>query len=138
MSKPPRRAVFAVLAVTAAVAAGCGGPPSTKDFAKQAVSFIEGDMARNSQLNGLTLTAATCDEPESTKAGTEYACTAMGSDGQQRALTVKIVDRNTLQVTDLQPPAPANDGGTASTTTAAGPATTAPAPPTTVAPTPGG
>jgi hypothetical protein len=129
MSKLTWSAVLAVVAVVA----GCGGPPSTKDFANQAVSFIEGDMARNSQLNGLTLTAATCDEPESTKAGTEYACTAMGSDGQQRALTVKIVDRNTLQVTDLQPPAPASGGGT--TTTAA----VAPAPPaTTVAPTPGG
>ena len=48
-------------------------------------------MARNTQLNGLTFTAAQCDEPASTKAGTEYTCTAMGSDGQQRTLTVKIV-----------------------------------------------
>ena len=128
MPKPPRRAVLpALVAATAAVLVGCGGPPSTKDFADQAVSFIEGDMARNTQLNGLTLTAAQCDQPTSTKAGTEYSCTAMGSDGQQRTLTVKIVDRNTLQVTDLQPPAPAAGGASTPTTIAAPTATTGPA-----------
>ena len=35
---------------------------------------------------GSRSTAAQCDEPASTKAGTEFACTAMGSDGQQRTL----------------------------------------------------
>jgi|SRR5215211_437114 len=123
MAKPGRRAALPAL-VAAAVLVGCGGPPSTTDFANQAVSFIEGDMARNTQLNGLTLTDAQCEKPTSTKAGTEYTCTAMGSDGQQRTLTVKIVKRNTLQVTDMQPPAPASGGGT-STTTATATATTA-------------
>jgi hypothetical protein len=128
MPKPPRRAVMPALVAATAVLVGCGGPPSTKDFADQAVSFIEGDMARNTQLNGLTLSAAQCDEPASTKAGTEYSCTALGSDGQQRTLTVKIVDRNTLQVTDLQPPAPAAGGAATPTTVAAPTATTGPAP----------
>ncbi len=128
MPKPPRRLVVPVLAATTALLAGCGGPPSTKDYADQAVSFIEGDMARNTQLNGLTFTAAQCEEPASTNAGTEFACTAMGSDGQQRALPVKIVDRNSIQVTDLQPPAPASGGDTA--TTVAGAAATTVAPPT--------
>ena len=129
MPKPPRRLVVPVLAATTALLAGCGGPPSTKDYADQAVSFIEGDMARNTQLNGLTFTAAQCEEPASTKTGTEFACTAMGSDGQQRALPVKIVDRNSIQVTDLQPPAPAS-GGDTTATTAVGTATTTVAPAT--------
>ena len=128
MPKPLRRAVLPVLVAATAVLVGCGGPPSTKDFADQAVSFIEGDMARNTQLNGLTLTAAQCDPPASTKAGTEYTCTAMGSDGQLRTLTVKIVDRNTLQVTDLQPPAPADAGGSTTTGVPAPTATSGPAP----------
>jgi hypothetical protein len=123
MPHPPRRIVLPVVAAATALLVGCGGPPSTKDFANQAVSFIEGDMARNTQLNGLTFSAAQCDEPASTKAGTEYSCTAMASDGQQRTLTVKIVSRNTLQVTDLQPPVPAS-GGTTTTTAAGAPATT--------------
>jgi hypothetical protein len=123
MPTPPRRAVLPALVAIAALLAGCGGPPSTKDFADQAVSFIEGDMARNTQLNGLTLTDARCDEPETTKAGTEYTCTAMGSDGQQHTLTAKIVERNKLQITDIQPPPPAA-GGSSTPTTAAGAAPT--------------
>ena len=119
MPRPPRRIVLPVVAAVVALLAGCGGPPSTKDFANQAVKFIEGDMARNTQLNGLTFSAAQCDEPASTKAGTEYSCTAMASDGQQRTLTVKIVSRNTLQVTDLQPPVPASGGATTTTAAAA-------------------
>src|SRR4029079_6276099 len=102
----PRRGAL-VLAVVAAALAGCGGAPTTKDFADKASSFIEGKIADAGQLNGLTFTGAVCDEPKSTKPGTEYSCTAMGSDGEQRTLTVKFVTRNTLQVTKVVPPAPA-------------------------------
>jgi hypothetical protein len=102
----PRRGAL-VLAVVAAALAGCGGAPTTKDFADKASSFIEGKIADAGQLNGLTFTGAVCDEPKSTKPGTEYSCTAMGSDGQQRTLTVKVVNRNTLQVTKVVPPPPA-------------------------------
>ena len=131
MPRPPARAVLPPLVAVVALLAGCGGPPSTKDFADQAVSFIEGDMARNTQLNGLTLTDAQCEEPETTKAGTEYTCTAMGSDGQQHTLTAKIVERNKLQITDIQPPPPAAGGSSTPTTTAgAAPTTAAAAPPT--------
>jgi hypothetical protein len=132
MPTPPGRAILPALVAVTALLAGCGGPPSTKDFADQAVSFIEGDMARSSQLNGLTLTDAQCEEPASTKAGTEYTCTAMGSDGQQRTLTAKIIERNKLQITDIQPPPPAAGGPATPTTTAgAAPTTAAPAAPTT-------
>ena len=101
----PRRGTL-LLPLAALAFAACGGAPGTKDFADKAASFIDGEMAKASQLNGLTFTGAVCDEPASTKAGTEYSCTAMGSDGQQRTLTVKIVNRNSLQVTKLVPPPP--------------------------------
>jgi hypothetical protein len=101
--------LLAPLALTA-----CGGAPDAKDFADKAATFIDGDMAKAGQLNGLTFTGAVCDEPKSTKPGTEYSCTAMGSDGQQRTLTVKVVNRNSLQVTKLVPPPP--DASTTTTT----------------------
>jgi hypothetical protein len=127
-NRHPRR-VALVLPLAALALAACGGAPDTKDFADKAASFIEGQMAEASTLNGLTFTDAVCDEPASTKSGTEYSCTAMGSDGQQRTLTVKIVNRNSLQVTKLVPPPP--DAGTATTATRATTATTAPGAPVT-------
>jgi hypothetical protein len=123
----PRRGAL-LLPLAAVSVAACGGPPGTKDFADKAVSFIDGEMAKASQLNGLTFTGAVCDEPKSTKPGTEYSCTAMGSDGQQRTLTVKIVNRNSLQVTKLVPPPP---DATATPTTAPGATATTSAPATT-------
>ncbi len=120
-----RGALHCLLVPLAAVSlTACGGAPGTKDFADKAASFIDGDMAKNSQLNGLTFTGAVCDEPASTKTGTEYSCTAMGSDGQQRTLTVKIVSRNSLQVTKLVPPPPDASTTTPATTTTAAPSTT--------------
>jgi hypothetical protein len=116
------------------LAAACGGAPSNRDFASKAQSFIEGDMAKNTQLNGLTFTDATCQKPANTAAGTQFTCTAMGSDGQQRTLTAKVLDRNSLQIVKLEPGPPQRGTTTtpgATTTTVAG-APAAP-PPTTAA-----
>lgn len=133
-----RTPLIALTAGIATIAAGCGGTPSASDFADKAESFIEGDMAKSTQLNGLTFTEATCQEPASTAAGTEFTCTAMGSDGQQRTLTAKVLGRNALQVIKLDPGPPQPSTTTTTATTApAGPATTAAASPaTTTAPTP--
>jgi hypothetical protein len=118
----PRRGAL-LIAVAAVSLAACGGAPDTKDFADKAAAFIEGDLSKAEQLNGLTFTGAVCDEPASTKPGTEYSCTAMGSDGQQRTLTVKVVNRNSLQVTKLVPPEPAAPASTTVAGTTATPAT---------------
>jgi hypothetical protein len=119
-----RRALLLPLAAAGLALTSCGGPPGTADFAAKAVSFIEGDMARNSQLNGLTFADAECKPPANTANGTVFTCTATGSDGQQRTLTAKIISRNSLQITKLEPGPPERSGG--STTTAAAPTTTAP------------
>jgi hypothetical protein len=124
---PRHRLLIPVAAVATAIAAGCGGAPSTSDFAGKAQSFIEGDMAKSTQLNGLTFTDATCQKPASTAAGTEFTCTAMGSDGQQRTLTAKVLGRNALQVVKLDPGPPQPSTTTTPTTTPAAPTTTPPA-----------
>ena len=100
--------------------AGCGGAPSTNDFADEAVKFIEGEMADNPQLNGLTFSDTTCQQPTSTNTGTEYTCSATGSDGQVRTLTVKIASRNSLQVVALEPGPPAGGDDTTATTSPSG------------------
>jgi hypothetical protein len=126
-----RTLLITVAAAVTAIAAGCGGAPSASDFAGKSESFIEGDIAKSTQLNGLTFTDATCQKPASTAAGTEFTCTAMGSDGQQRTLTAKVLGRNSLQIIKLDPGPPQ----LSTTTTPAAPATTAPgAPATTAAP----
>jgi hypothetical protein len=134
----PRALLLPFAASIIALAAGCGGAPSTGDFASKAESFIQGDMARNSQLNGLTFTDATCEKPANTSAGTQFTCTAMGSDGQQRTLTAKVLDRNSLQIVKLDPGPPqrtttTTPGATTTTTPRATTTTAAPAapPPTT-------
>jgi len=109
-----------LLAGAGLLVVGCGGSPSTKDFADEAVKFIEGDMADNAQLNGLTFTDTTCEQPTSTNTGTEYTCSATGSDGQVRTLTVKIASRNSLQIVALDPGPPASGGDTTVTTTPSG------------------
>jgi hypothetical protein len=130
MSQRARRRALLIPLAAGLTAAACGGAPSTGDFADKAASFIEGDMARNTQLNGLTFTSAVCQEPASTATGTEYTCTAMGSDGVQRTLTAQIMGRNTLQITKLDPGPPPARTGTGSTTP---PTTAAAVPPTTAA-----
>jgi hypothetical protein len=118
MSNRLRRCAL-LLPLSAVTLVACGGAPSSQDFADKAVTFIEGMIAEASQLNGLTFTRAVCDRPASTKPGTEYSCTAMGSDGVQRTLTVKVVDRNSLQVTKLVPGPPNPPATTTTTTTVA-------------------
>jgi hypothetical protein len=135
----PRHRLIALAAGILAIAPGCGGAPSAGDFADKAESFIEGDMAKSTQLNGLTFTEATCQPPASTAAGTEFTCTAMGSDGQQRTLTAKVLGRNALQIIKLDPgpPQPSTTTSPTTTTPAAPPTTAAPsAAPTTAAPAP--
>jgi Domain of unknown function (DUF4333) len=73
-------------------------------------------------LNGLTLSEADCDEPDSTETGTAFNCTATASDGQARTLAVNITGRNEFTIVDIEPPVPA--APTASTVPAAAPTPT--------------
>lgn len=106
MRRPLRRTALVSVAAVAAVLTGCGGPPGTGDFKKQAEDFINENLDNDGQLNGLVLSNGSCEEPESTEVGTAYTCTADASDGQQRTLTVNIISSNKFQVQAIEPPVP--------------------------------
>ena len=61
---------------------------TTTDYQKEAADFIESETVAN-QLK-VTFTGATCGKPDAVKVGTEYACTATGSDGVNYRFVVRI------------------------------------------------
>jgi hypothetical protein len=115
-ARPISLATIAALAITVGA---CGGNAGPGDFADEAEDFIEGDLADNPAVSGLTFTDAQCDEPASTDVGTTYNCVAVGSDGQTYTFGVSIDGERSLQVVSFNP---VTDGTT--TTTTASPTTT--------------
>ncbi len=125
-----RTTALPALAVLAAASVGCGGPPSTGDFRDEAQQFINGDLNENPLLNGLSFSDAECQEPETTKTGTAFTCTANASDGEPRTLSVTIAGRNQFEIKaeGIQPPLPEGPtAGAPASSTPAAPATTTPA-----------
>ena len=121
----PSRPTLAALGTiaTAVVAVGaCGGNAGPGDFASEAEDFIEGELAENDTLGGLTFTDAECDEPASTDVGTTYSCVAVGSDGQTYSFAVSIDGERSLRIDGM---APVTGGATTTTTAAATTTTTA-------------
>ena len=104
--------------VAAAIAIGaCGGNAGPGDFADEAEDYIEGDLADNPQVGGLTFTDAQCDEPASTDVGTTFSCVAQASDGQTYTFGVTIDGERSLRVDTADPIAGATTTTTAATTT---------------------
>jgi hypothetical protein len=105
----------ALVTVTAAIITlgACGGNAGPGDFASEAADYIEGDLAENPTLGGLTFTDAECDEPASTDVGASYTCVAVGSDGQTYSFAVSIDGERSLRILSYEPVA----GGATTTTT---------------------
>ena len=116
---------FAALAALPALAA-CIGQESFPDAAER---FIEDDDGEVAQSTGRTYEDVTCTDPDNTDVGTEFTCTAVGSDGVTYNFVGTITGRETFTVGEGSPPVAAPPGtsvpGTAAGSTA--PAGTAPA-----------
>ena len=126
-----RRHVLSLAALAAALTfSACTGQES---FPEAAERFIQDDDGELSQTTGRTYEDATCTDPDNKDVGTEFTCTAVGSDGVTYNFVGRITGRQTFEVGEGSPPVAAPTGttvpGTAPGTTpaATAPATTVPA-----------
>ena len=125
-----RHVLFLAALAAAAALSACTGQES---FPEAAERFIQDDDAELAQATGLTYEDATCTDPDNEDVGTEFTCTAVGSDGVTYNFVGRITGRQTFEVGEGSPRVAAPTGtsvpGTAPATTpaATAPATTAPA-----------
>ena len=73
-----RRILFLAALAGAPAVVACTSQQSFPDAAK---GFIQDDDGELAQVTGRTYDDATCTEPANTDVGTEFTCTAVGSDG---------------------------------------------------------
>ena len=121
-----RRHVLFLAALTAAAAlSACTGQES---FPEAAERFIQDDDAELAQATGLTYEDATCTDPDNKDVGTEFTCTAVGSDGVTYNFVGRITGRQTFEIGEGSPPVAAPTGTSVPVTApATTPAATAPA-----------
>ena len=117
-----------VLLAALAPAPGLSACVGQESFPDAAEGFIQDDDGELAQATGRTYEDATCTDPANKDVGTEFTCTAVGSDGVTYNFVGRITGRQTFEVGEGSPPVAAPTAtsvpGTASATT---PATTAPA-----------
>jgi hypothetical protein len=125
-----RRTLFLAALAGALPVVACTSQQSFPDAAKD---FIQNDDGELAQVTGRTYEDATCTEPANTDVGTEFTCTAVGSDGVTYNFVARITGRQTFEVGEGSPPVAPPVGSSVPGTGPAGTAPAGTAPPTTAA-----
>lgn len=77
-------------------AVGCSA--SEDDFRREAEKYLESESL--AEEAGYRFSGATCDEPNSTNEGAEFACTAVDNEGDSWEFVVRITGDREITVTE--------------------------------------
>ncbi|MFV0308053.1 MAG: hypothetical protein ACK5OX_09965 [Desertimonas sp.] len=113
------RRSLAPLAVGLAVVGITACSVGPEDFADEAEDFIQDEDGDLASAAGMTFTDAACDEPADTDVNTEFACTAVGSDGVTYEFAAIIDGDRSFKVGVIGPASGSEPSDTAATDTAA-------------------